>query len=116
MGRPNLYEDPATEPNIGAIEEMIASGRNINVTLIFARPAQGRDGGVYPRRRRLVGAAIPTVHCRELLSFARRYRSGQAPDVWRGDEGRLAIANAKLAYQNYSRSFSGPRWEALARR
>src|SRR6266540_1419110 len=35
--RPNLYvKIPATEPGLGAIEEMIASGRNINVTLIFS--------------------------------------------------------------------------------
>src|SRR5213076_3371140 len=35
--KPNLYvKIPATEPGLGAIEEMIAAGRNINVTLIFS--------------------------------------------------------------------------------
>src|SRR6184192_3264079 len=37
IDKPNLYlKIPATEPGLGAIEEMIASGRNINVTLIFS--------------------------------------------------------------------------------
>jgi transaldolase len=31
-------------------------------------------------------------------------------------QGRLAVANAKLAYQRYKEIFSGPRWEALAQR
>jgi transaldolase/glucose-6-phosphate isomerase len=30
--------------------------------------------------------------------------------------GKIAVANAKLAYQLYKRIFSGPRWEALAKR
>src|ERR687887_2346160 len=35
--KPNLYvKIPGTEPGLGAIEDMIAAGKNINVTLIFS--------------------------------------------------------------------------------
>ena len=54
---------------------------------------------------------------RVVLRLARRHRGRQAPRAVGGHadlQGKLAIANAKLAYQNYKRVFSGERWEALA--
>ena len=53
VDKPNLYvKIPATEPGLGAIEEMIALGKNINVTLIFSLERHtGSDGGVPPRPR-----------------------------------------------------------------
>ena len=54
---------------------------------------------------------------RELLRLARRHRSRQAPrgaPVAPDLQGKLAVANAKLAYQHYLETFAGARWEFLA--
>src|SRR5262245_57953045 len=64
--RPNLYvKIPATEPGVGAIEEMIAFGRNINVTLIFSLERHKEVMEAYVRgleRLVEVGGDLATVH------------------------------------------------------
>ena len=89
--RPNLYvKIPATAPGLPAIEEMIARGRNINVTLIFSLERH---------------TEVAEAYIRGLERLA---------EVGRVDlQGKLAVANAKLAYQNYKEIFSGDRWDAL---
>ena len=124
IDKPNLYvKIPATKPGLGAIEDCIARGKNINVTLIFSLAALPRGRrGVPPRaraarrgrrrsRRRCIG--------RELLRLARRHGGRQAARGDRHEEalalrGKLAIANAKLAYEHYQEAFAGERWEFLA--
>src|SRR5919201_2240731 len=91
--RPNLYvKIPATKPGLGAIEEMIASGRNINVTLIFS----------LERHKEVMEAYIRGVE--RLVEGG-----GDATRL----KGKLGIANAKLAYQNYLETFATPRWQEL---
>src|SRR6266480_6138548 len=120
--RPNLYvKIPATEPGIGAIEEMIASGRNINVTLIFALERHKEVMEAYIRGlERLVenGGDPSTVHSVASFFVSRvDTETDKRLDAIGGDalqlRGKLGIANAKLAYQNYLETFSGSRWEAL---
>ncbi len=121
--RPNLYvKIPATEPGIGAIEEMIASGRNINVTLIFALERHKEVMEAYIRGlERLVenGGDPSTVHSVASFFVSRvDTETDKRLDAIGGDalqlRGKLGVANARLAYQNYLETFSGPRWEALA--
>ena len=124
VDRPNLYvKIPATKAGLPAIEEMIARGKSINVTLIFSLAALPRGRrGVHPRRRApRRGRRRPgDGHVgRELLRLARRHGGRQAARGDRTDEalalrGKLAIANAKLAYEAYGEIFSGERWERLA--
>jgi transaldolase len=120
--RPNLYvKIPATEPGVGAIEEMIASGRNINVTLIFSLERHKEVMEAYIRGlERLVedGGDPATVHSVASFFVSRvDTETDNRLDEVGGDatklKGKLGIANAKLAYQNYLETFSGPRWEAL---
>jgi transaldolase len=125
MERPNLYvKIPATEPGIGAIEEMIASGRNINVTLIFSLERHKAVMEAYIRGvERLVedGGDPATVHSVASFFVSRvDTEADKRLDALGGEatklKGKLAIANAKLAYQNYLATFSGARWEALEQR
>src|SRR6266702_1943452 len=121
--RPNLYvKIPATEPGLGAIEEMIASGRNINVTLIFSLERHKGVMEAYIRGvERLVESGGDPAKVHSVASFfVSRVdtETDKRLDELGGDtaklKGKLGIANAKLAYLNYLETFAGPRWEALA--
>ena len=123
--RPNLYvKIPATEPGLGAIEEMIAGGRNINVTLIFSLERHKSVMEAYIRGlERLVenGGDPATVHSVASFFVSRvDTETDKRLEAIGGDalelRGKLGIANAKLAYQNYMETFSGSRWDALAQR
>src|SRR3954468_24926216 len=121
--RPNLYvKIPATEPGVAAIEEMVAIGRNINVTLIFSLERHKEVMEAYIRGlERLVedGGDPSTVHSVASFFVSRvDTETDKRLEAIGGDalqlRGKLGVANAKLAYQNYLETFSGPRWEALA--
>src|SRR5947208_6097901 len=120
--RPNLYvKIPATEPGLGAIEEMIASGRNINVTLIFSLERHRAVMEAYIRGvERLVesGGDPATVHSVASFFVSRvDTEADKRLDAIGGDatrlKGKLAIANAKLAYEHYLQEFSTERWQKL---
>ena len=122
IDKPNLYvKIPATEPGLGAIEEMIASGKSINVTLIFSLERHKEVMEAYVRGlERLVESGGDPKQVHSVASFfVSRVdtETDKRLDALGGDatklKGKLAIANAKLAYQNYLEVFAGPRWEAL---
>jgi transaldolase len=124
VDRPNLFvKIPATEAGLPAIEEMIARGRSINVTLIFSLERYAEVAEAYIRGlERLVEAGGDPSAVASVASFFvsrvdteadRRLEEVGAP----GDlQGKLAVANAKLAYQRYQEIFAGGRWDALAGR
>src|SRR5437588_3523166 len=123
--RPNLYvKIPATQPGLGAIEEMIASGRNINVTLIFSLERHQAVMESYIRGvERLVesGGDPATVHSVASFFVSRvDTETDNRLDAIGGEalalRGKLGIANAKPAYENYLETFAGPRWDALAQK
>jgi len=121
--RPNLYvKIPATAPGLPAIEEMIARGRNINVTLIFSLERHKEVAEAYIRGlERLaesggdlstVGSVASYFVSRVDTEADRRLDEAGHPEL----KGKLAVANAKLAYHNYKEIFSGGRWDALAQK
>jgi len=122
IDKPNLYvKIPATKQGLPAIEEMIANGKSINVTLIFSLQRYAEVAEAYVRGlERLVGAGGEPSQVFSVASFfvsrvdteadRRLERLGGHDDL----KGTLAVANAKLAYQRYRRIFSGERWQALA--
>ena len=121
VDRKNLYvKIPATEPGLGAIEDSIAAGRAINVTLIFSLERHAAVAEAYIRGlERLVEAGGDPTHVVSVASFFVSRVDTEADrrleEVGRKDlQGRLAVDNAKLAYQRYLETFAGPRWEALA--
>lgn len=124
IGRPNLLvKIPATAAGLVAIEEMIARGRSINVTLIFslARYAQVVERYMAGLERLVAGGGDP----RQVASVASFFVSRVDVEADRrltelgaadGLKGRLAVANAKLAYRRFRTLFSGERWDELAAR
>jgi transaldolase len=119
--RPNLYvKIPATKPGLRAIEEMIAAGRNINVTLTFSLERHKEVMEAYIRGvERLVenGGDPSTVHSVASFFVSRvdTETDKRLDEIGGHDElkGKLGIANAKLAYQNYLETFAGERWIPL---
>jgi transaldolase len=122
VDRPNCFvKIPATKAGLPAIEEMIARGRNINVTLIFSLERYVEVVEAYLRGlERLVESGGDPTPVASVASFFvsrvdteadRRLDEAGAPDDLKG---KLAVANAKLAYQRYKGLFSGDRWEALS--
>ena len=122
IAKPNLYvKIPATKPGLGSIEDMIAAGKNINVTLIFSLERHKEVMEAYVRGvERLVesGGDPATVHSVASFFVSRvdTETDNRLDAIGGHDElkGKLGIANAKLAYENYLEVFSGPRWETLA--
>ncbi|HZP73618.1 MAG TPA: transaldolase [Gaiellaceae bacterium] len=118
VDRPNLYvKIPATVPGLPAIEECTAHGTSINITLIFSLDRYKAVVEAYLRglERLIAGGGDPSEVVSVASFFVSRVdteadkRLEQHPKL----QGKLAIANAKLAYQHYLEAFSGPRWEYL---
>ncbi len=121
VDRPNLFvKIPATVPGLVAIEEMISRGKSINVTLIFSLERYREVARSYTRGlQRLVenGGDPSGVHSVASFFVSRIdfEADTQLQEIGAGDlEGKLAIANAKLAYQIYNEVFGGARWSKLA--
>ena len=122
--RPNLYvKIPATKPGLGSIEDMIAAGRNINVTLIFSLERHNEVMEAYIRGvERLVDGGGDPSSVHSVASFFVSRVDTEADkrlDAIGGHgelKGKLGIANAKLAYQNYLAVFTGERWRRLEAR
>ena len=120
VDRKNLYvKIPGTEPGLGAIEDCIAEGRSINVTLIFSldRYREVVEAYLSGLERLVSGGGDPSA-VRSVASFFvsrvdseadRRLDEVGHPEL----KGRLAIANAKLAYRHWEQAFAGERWQAL---
>jgi transaldolase len=124
LDKPNLYvKIPATKPGLGAIEDCIARGKSINVTLIFSLQRYKEVVEAYLRGlERLVasGGKPSAVHSVASFFVSRVDTEADKRLEAIGSKnalalrGKLAIANAKLAYAHYQASFSGPRWDFLA--
>ena len=122
IDRPNLLvKIPATRAGVGAIEESIARGTSINVTLIFslARYREAVEAYLSGLERLAAnGGDLAQVHSVASFFISRvdTEADRRLSQIGRGDElgGKLGLANAKLAYQTFVSAFSGPRWERLA--
>ena len=122
VDRPNLYvKIPATEPGLGAIEDCIAKGvldqRDAD---LLARALRGGCRGVHPwaraprRRRRRPGKVLSVASF--FVSRVDTEADRRLEELGRADlQGKLAVANAKLAYQHYLDVFYDDRWAYLAR-
>ena len=119
VDRPNLFiKIPATLEGLQAIEDTIARGIPVNVTLIFSleRHRKVADAYVAGVKRWVAGGGDP----RQVASVASFFvsRVDTEADKRLGDDhpelaGKLAIANAKLAYQTYREVFMDPAWKEL---
>jgi transaldolase len=121
VDRPNLMvKIPATMPGLAAIEDVLSKGRSINVTLIFslARYAAVAESYVRGLERLVAEGGDPSKVASVASFFVSRIDTEADARIEKlgGQDallGKLAIANAKLAYAHYKEVFSGPRWEYL---
>ena len=122
VDRPNLLvKIPATKPGLAAIEDVISKGRSVNVTLIFALARYAEVAESYVRGvERLVAEGGDPSKVASVASFfvSRIDTEGdrRLQELGAGERlmGKLAVANARLAYAHYLKTFSGARWEYLA--
>lgn len=116
--RPNLMvKIPATKAGIPAIRKAIAVGININVTLIFSlkRYAEVMEAYLSGLEDHLA-AGHSVNHIASVASFfVSRVDTKIDPRLPKDSAllGKAAVANAKLAYDEYEKTFSTRRWENL---
>jgi transaldolase len=123
INEPNLYiKIPGTEEGLPAIKAMISEGVSVNVTLLFS----------LERYREVMEAYISGLEARqgdlsEVSSVASFFISRVDSEADKrldalGSEdalalkGKVAVANAQVAYEAFLETFSGPRWDALVAR
>jgi len=118
VARPNLMvKIPATAPGIPAIRRAIAAGLNINITLIFSRLRYAAVMDAYMtglEDRLKAGRSID--HIASVASFFVSRVDSKVDKRLPSDSplrGKAAVANAKLAYEDFRRTFGGERWERL---
>jgi len=121
IGKDNvLIKVPGTEAGVKAFEELTAVGVSVNVTLLFAVERYEEVAEAYLRGlERRVEKGEPVDRIASVASFfVSRVDSKvdkHLEELGRTDlAGRAAVANAKLAYEAFSRVFSGERWHQLA--
>jgi transaldolase len=119
LGRPNvMIKIPATREGLPAIEDSIAAGININITLIFSLARYDEVIDAYLRgleRRAHAGGDVSSI-ASVASFFVSRVDTETDRRLPEGHElrGKAAVANAKLAYEQFQRRFAGERWDALA--
>ncbi len=123
IDRPNLYvKIPATRPGLPAIEDAIAAGHSVNVTLIFSLQRYTEVVDAYLRGlERRAAAASDIGQINSVASFFvsrvdnetdKRLEAIGSPEAL-ALRGKLAVANAKLAYCHFQEAFSSERWQFL---
>jgi len=131
VDRANLMiKVPANDAGIAAVEKLIAEGLNVNVTLLFSRPVYDKVADAYLtglEKRATAGGDLRGVASvasffvsridaaiDRLLSDRLRFARDDAERRrLQALMGRVAIANAKLAYRSFRRHFRGERWQKL---
>jgi len=128
VDRPNvMIKVPGTVEGADATRRLIASGINVNITLLFSLDAYRRVIEAYMaglEERVAAGKEIRGISSvasffvsrvdsevdKRLDALAKTAPPDSKRDALRG---KAAIANAKLAYQIFQREFSSPRWKKL---
>ncbi len=134
VDRKNLMiKVPATPEGLPAIEELTAEGISVNITLLFSKQVYlqvaeaylaglekyvvaGGDPSHVASVASFFVSRIDTVVDKQLDDKIARANDPSEKERLAALKGKVAIANAKLAYQDYKRLFSGPRWDKLAAR
>jgi transaldolase len=119
VDRPNvMIKIPGTAEGAKAVEQAIAEGINVNITLLFSLEAYARVIEAYIRGLEArVKAGKPVADIHSVASFfISRVDTEVDKRLGSNDaiKGKAAIANAKLAYALFKTEFSSPRWKVLA--
>jgi transaldolase / glucose-6-phosphate isomerase len=126
-----MVKVPATPEGLPAIEHLIGEGISINITLLFSQKvyievakaylagleklvANGGDPSHLASVASFFVSRIDTAVDKQLDERIARANDPHEKERVAALKGKVAIANAKLAYREYKRLFSGARWEKLA--
>ncbi|WP_088348645.1 MULTISPECIES: bifunctional transaldolase/phosoglucose isomerase [Rhodomicrobium] len=131
VGRENLMvKVPATKQGLPAIRQLLGEGINVNITLLFSQAVyeevveaylaglehfvtHGGDASKIASVASFFISRIDVEVDKRIEERLRQTNEAETRDGLTALRGKVAIANAKLAYQRYKRLFAGPRWEAL---
>ncbi len=132
LDRPNVFiKVPATKAGLPAIQQLISEGINVNITLLFGLPRYQQVAAAYLTGLEARASRGETVkHVASVASFfVSRIDTlvdamlekliasgGTAAESAKKLRGQVAVASAKLAYQNYKEIFQGERFRKLADR
>ena len=125
-----MVKVPATREGIPAIRQLTAEGMSINVTLLFGVDTyeevarafiagleeRARNGGDVSRIASVASFFISRIDSLVDKTLDEKIAAGGDKDGLEALKGKVAIANAKLAYQRYKHVFSEPAWAALAKK
>lgn len=132
LGRKNIFvKVPATGPGVTAIEELTSEGININITLLFSVSRYLQIADAYMRgleRRQEKGepvddimsvasffvSRVDTLVDRKLEDLIAGANSREEKERLRNLQGKAAVANARLAYQEYKKICASERLQRLA--
>lgn len=131
VDRPNvMIKTPGTPPGLLAVRQLISEGVNINVTLLFSveqylAAAEAHMAGLEDRRRAggdlrgvhgVASVFISRIDSRIDAEIDRRLKAseGETAAGLRGLRGKVAIANARIAYRRHLECLEQLRWRALA--
>jgi transaldolase len=132
VDRPNLMvKIPATDVGYNAIKQLISEGININVTLLFSQEAyrkvaeafvaglekRAEDAGELSNVASVASffvSRIDSLVDSQIEEKLKTANGDEEKSLLQSLRGKVAIANAKMAYQAYEEIFSGERWEKLA--
>jgi transaldolase/glucose-6-phosphate isomerase len=126
-----MIKVPATEEGLPAIEQLISEGISVNITLLFSQKVylQVAEAYITGLEKYVAGGGDPSHVASVASFFVSRIdtvvdkqldeRIAKANDPNEKErlaalKGKIAIANAKLAYQDYKKLITGERWEKLA--
>jgi transaldolase/glucose-6-phosphate isomerase len=128
-----MIKVPGTPEGLPAIEQLVSEGMNINVTLLFAQEVYEQvaeayisglekyaaSGGDLSRVASVASFFISRIDTLVDSIINDKLKATNDPAqqaLLKSVLGKVAIANGKLTYQKYLKIFSGPRWEALAKK
>ncbi|MGA1841778.1 MAG: transaldolase [bacterium] len=131
VDRPNvMFKVPSTDAGFEAIEELLASGINVNITLIFSLEQYKKTAQAFLRGLKRLSEAsedlsrigsvasvfvsrIDTVVDRELDELIKKTSNGSRKSALGALKGKAAVANSKRIFQEYLKIFSGKEFQAL---
>jgi transketolase len=124
VDRPNLFiKIPGTKAGVPAIEQMLFEGVNINITLLFSIAHYEAVAEAYLRAlERRLEAGRPIDRIASVASFflsridvlVDELLAHRPTPEARRLMGKVAVANAKLAYQSFTHILESERWKRLA--
>ena len=128
-----MIKVPGTAEGVPAIKQLISEGMNINVTLLFSQQVYEQvaeaymagleqlaaNGGDLSRVASVASFFISRIDTLVDSIVNDKLKTEKDPAkqaLLKSILGKVAIANGKLTYQRYLKIFSGPRWDALAKK